>query len=197
MSKVLLNTNRLHAFSIYSALLAIVGCGDSTSAKRNLVWDVSAGTPIEIVNGGSWVGKPPQPGESESGYVYHVKGDRNLSMSIILPDKRRLDVDGVCDAYATKQGVQFRTIDLVRCEYSENETIDTLDALYRQWNGQGIPNIDAWRRGIHDRSEHGSHAVIHKPSGSDDLSITAQIRSLGESDEWYIAVTFFWKNTPL
>ena len=179
--------------SLAKILCVAVGCAGFSAPTKVLVWDFSNGRQLEALNGGVWT--PRKPVLDEQGCVYHVTGNRGLSMSVIIDDGRRFDFQSVADAYVTTQNNIVKTVDVASYGLSESEVIEHLKAMHKMWNGRAIGDIDKWRRENHNLSAHLTE--IHKSTGPDDPSITAAIRYNfgGIDNKWFIMVTFFW-HTP-
>jgi hypothetical protein len=178
---------------IFSLITLIAGCSPPTPPAKPLVWDLSAGTTVTALNGGSWV--PPQAGKVKGGQVYHVTGHRGQALSVILPSDRRFDFDCVKHVYATKSEDKLRTINVASCGYSEEGVTKRLQDMHKKWGGDGIGDIVEWRKGVRKGSLSSHLTVIHRPTGPDDPFITAAIHYnfAGDDEAWFIMVTFFWK----
>lgn len=184
-----------YGYALFTLCFLAIGCADSVPRKKFLKWDFSAKTVSKALNGGTWVSG--KKSNSLGGLVYHVTGDRDLAMSVIIQDGQRFDFDCVKHAYTRMQGKKIRTVDIASCGQSEQAIVDRLEKMHDEWNGDGIGDIEQWRTDMR-RGLSTSHAtVIHRSTGPADPTITAVIRdNFGSADEaWFIMVTFFW-NTP-
>jgi hypothetical protein len=177
------------------AVLSVRGCTDTVAPKRVVVWNLSNGRSKAALEGGAWVGAQPRP--TDQGDVYYIKGDRSLSVSVISSDRQQFDFDSVAHAYVTGRGDKVRTVDIASFGYSEQEVVQRLTEMNKQWNGMGVGEIGQWRSQVAKQYLGEYITVIHKTIGPEDPSITASIHyNFGNVDDaWFIMVTFFW-NTP-
>lgn len=187
----------LHHFRFIILLLICcieTGCADQ---PQIVVWDISQGRNISSLNGGKFTRE--KANKRDRDFIYHIKGHKKLTMTIILPNDKQFDFDSISNAYASGHGSDIETIDIASSGYSEEGVIQRLKEMHLQWNGRGLGDINKWQADSAKRSLRPHHTEIHRPKLADDPSISASIRYnfRGQDERWFIMTTFFWRDLKL
>lgn len=190
----------MHVFDFRSSLLVVAislaaGCdslGPAGPTKRHIAWDLSKGRAIAQLSGGKW--SPNRPGLEDHYYDYYVKGDRQLSLSVLLPSDRNFELGSVRDVLATQREGRIQSIKIASYGYSQQGAIERVEQLHKEWHGAGIGDVSKWVGETAKLSLDSYNTSIHEPDGPNDPVITATIEyNYGNADNrWYIMVEFFW-----